>query len=78
MKERTDASVIANGKEMAERRKQEWGKWRANNLDEKHIIAIGKDMYDGDLEKVNEILQEKWFDKIREFPKKGDDLYLDF
>lgn len=78
MKELNDPSVIRNWEQYRQRQAEQWGKWRANNLDEKHIIAIGKKMYDWDLDKVNEVLQEKGFDKIWEFPWKWDDKYLDF
>ena len=83
MKERNDPSVIKNTEQAKAREKEQWGMWWANNLDAPHIIAIGKKMYDWDLEKVNEALEKKGFRKINHFPREiqvdeDDKLYLDF
>lgn len=73
-----DESWVKNNEEYKARLAEQWWKWRANNLDAQHIIALGKDMYDWDLDKVNEILEEKGFNKIKNRPAEWDELYLDF
>lgn len=77
MKELNDPSVIANGKEMAKRRAEQWWIGWANNLDASHIIAIGKEMYDWDIDKVNEVLVKKWFEEIDHFPERDEETYND-
>lgn len=74
----TRPSFAKHKQDEKERARREWGKWRAEWLDDKHIIALWKDMFDGDIDKVNEILSEKGYEKISEFPRKWDELYLDF
>lgn len=73
-----DESWVKNNEEYKARREAQWWKWRANNLDAQHIIALWKDMYDWDINKVNEVLEEKWFDRISNRPVEWDELYIDF
>jgi hypothetical protein len=78
MKHRDDPSVKKNSEEMREREKKEWWMWWAENVDAQHIIAVWKDMYDWDIDKVNEVLKAKWYLPIDKRPEKWDYLYIDF
>lgn len=73
-----DPSWIKNNEQYKKRLEEQWWKWWANNLDAQHIIAIWKDMYDWDMDKVNEILKERGYKEISSRPKEWDDLYIDF
>lgn len=78
MKHRDDPSVIKNGEEYKKRLEEQWWIWWANNVDAQHIIAVWRKMYDWDMDKVNEVLEKKWFLKIDKRPEKWDYLYIDF
>lgn len=73
-----DPSWIKNNEQYKKRLEEQWWKWWANNLDAQHIIAIWKDMYDWDMDKVNEVLKENGYKEISSRPKEWDDLYIDF
>lgn len=83
IKDENDEWIKRHSKEMKAKREREWWIGWANNLDAEHIIALGKKMYDGDLNKVNDVLEKKWFRKLNHFPRdiqvdEDDELYLDF
>lgn len=73
-----DQSWQKNNEEYKARKAEQWWKGRANNLDAQHIIALWRDMYDGDINKVNEVLTEKGYETISNRPVKWDKLYIDF
>ena len=71
-----DESWAKNNQQMKSRELEQWWIGWANNLDEKHIIALWRETMS--LDEVNNVLEKKGYKKIDRFPEKWDDLYLDF
>lgn len=59
-----DPSWVKNNEEQKKRRAEEWWKWWANWLDRKNIIEIWMNMFDGNINELNKILEEKGFEPV--------------
>lgn len=71
-----DESWARNNQQMKSRELEQWWIGWANNLDERHIIALWRETMS--LDEINDVLEKKWYKKIDRLPEEWDDLYLDF